>query len=324
MRNEKCEINCRVVKLIATLREILKSGDFEQQFEIAAFANEWFTIEDIVRARDAIVEEFLDQARVARWLGKYQEGLQDQRVCIVMAGNIPMVGFFDMFCTLLTNNYAIIKPSSKDSVLIGYIAEKLAGAGFGVELCDKIPDNVQKLLTMGGEQAAQFYGTKFAQPLIRSHRSSIAIISQNDDPVGINDDMFLYWGLGCRNVSFLYLPMGYELERLPYFTTDFKPFRDNYLYQKALHTINGTSFTDRGYLLRESSPRVKQPLAVVGYSFYDTIDEIMVEEDRIQCVACNHPPEKFPRQTPIGTTQRPTLTDYPDGKDIIEYLLTRH
>lgn len=310
------------LRVIHKLRAILHSKEFDRQIEAAVMQNEWFTRETVREAVAAICDEMLDTCKVEEWLSRYGIEQPDppQRIGIVMAGNIPLVGFFDLFCVLIIGHRAVVKPSSKDSVLINYIAEQLGD----IEIVNSITI-VDKLIATGGNEAAAYYAKEFAgiPSIIRSERHSVAVISGRETESQLQlllSDMFRYWGLGCRNVNQLYLPADYDPERLPCFTTDFRPFADNYRHQKALLTMLGQSFTDKGgYLLvpqteQNSSP---PPIAVVYYTISNKILEL---GDVIQCVVADAQFE-HPRRVDFGNSQKPRLSDYADAKDVIEFLI---
>lgn len=317
-------------RLVGDIREVLLGDDFRGCFDEATAANEWFTVDTIQFAVDAIVSQMLDLSLVRKWLSGYDlesSGGEQQVVGVVMAGNIPMVGFFDLFCTLVTGNRALVKLSSKDGVLMGRLVEELRGRGWPVQSCSAVPPQVDKLITMGGAEAAEYYATQFGRSiptLIRSHRYSVAVLTGDETPQQLNgllDDMFCHWGLGCRNVNRLYLAQGYDLERLPRFTTDFKPFVDNYRYQKALCTMYARPYCDKGgYLLLndDGTDNTEPPIAVIKYSYFTESPEL--DESRIQCVVTNST-EPFVGKVALSESQKPSLLDYPDAKDVIKFLI---
>lgn len=314
-------------KLVCDIRQVLLSDDFRGCFDEATVDNEWFTVENIELAVDAILSQMLDMNLVEQWLSGYDlTSAGGQRVGVVMAGNIPMVGFFDLFCTLITGNRAVVKLSSKDGVLMGRLISELRKFGWQVEVCQAMPSDIDKLITMGGQEAANHYGMQFAArvpTLIRSHRYSVAVLTGDETEQQLNgllEDMFTHWGLGCRNVNRLYLPQGYDLAKLPCFTTDFKPFADNYRYQKALCAMRMQPFCDkRGYLLVEDgADNIEPPISVVKYSYYD--GSVVLDEHKVQCVVTNS--QFFLKgKVAFSASQKPSLIDYPDAKDVLKFLI---
>lgn len=304
--------------IISALNEILTSAAFDKLIDKAVIENAWFTRQTIENAVAAIRCEMLDGDKVDEWLSRYTMPREPKIVGIVMAGNIPLVGFFDLLCVLVTGHKARVKPSSKDMVMMKHIVEELAVRGFDVSCVTQI-ETVDMLIATGGAEAAAHYTANFSEipTLIRSDRHSIAMLRGDETEEQLRlltEDMFMYWGLGCRNVNHIYLPVGYDLSKLPCYVSHFKPFEDSYRYHKALYTMIGGEFTDKkGYLLMPADGQTP-PIAVVHYSYYDDENSIEIDKNRIQCIVSSRGCVDF------GQSQHPALTDYADDKDVIRFL----
>lgn len=309
------------------VREILESKQFRELAESALSENGWFTHRNILRAVDAIRNEMLDHTKIEQWMSRYDipEDLIPRRVGIVMAGNIPLVGFFDLFCTLIVGHEAIVKLSSKDSVLMGHVVREL-GARV-VETLDGEP--IDLMIATGGDSAAEYYTSRFSHipSIVRGHRHSVAIITPlvSDRQLALlTDDMFLYHGLGCRNVSRIYLPVGYDPGLLPNYVSKLNLFDQSYRYHRALYTMQNLEFIDKGgyILLADPDGKVQPPVAVVTYTYYDRIEEIELDLGTIQCIVGVKDELPWP-SVEFGCSQKPSLTDYADSKDLIKFLINQ-
>lgn len=314
-------------EIVDRVRRIFESKQFRELAESAISENGWFTHHDIMRAIDAIRHEMLDHTKIEQWLSMYDipKDMIRRKVSIVMAGNIPLVGFFDLFCTLIVGHDAIVKLSSKDSVLMGHVAREL-GARV-VETLDGEP--IDLMIATGGDSAAEYYTSRFSHipSIIRGHRHSVAIITPlvSDRQLALlTDDMFLYHGLGCRNVSRIYLPVGYNPTLLPDYKSELDLFDQSYRYHRALYTMQNREFTDKGgyILLADPNGTVQPPVAVVTYTYYNRIEEIELDLGTIQCIVGVKGELPWP-SVEFGYSQRPSLTDYADSKDLINFLINQ-
>lgn len=308
--------------IVEKLMGILGSKDFDNVKEQAIRQNEWFTRHTIDSAVGAICCQMLDMDKVSRWLDSYQIHplLKPRKVAIVMAGNIPLVGFFDLLCTLLVGHNAVVKLSSKDTALMSIIAQAFTE----VEITNRITQ-ADMIIATGGQAAADYYSLNFKEipSIIRSNRHSVAILTGNESQRqlrALTQDMFLYWGLGCRNVNRLYLPVDYDLDKLPKLTLDFQPFNDCYRYQKARLTMLGQPFIDKSAYLLTPASQTPPPLSTIDYTYYNHIDEIKLPLEQIQCVVGGSD-LNLPDLTPFGQSQYPQLNNYADGEDVIKFLI---
>lgn len=318
------------IDIFVTLGERLRHfGEDEQSRRVLAEAiaeNEWFTAEDIHRAIDAICEEFLDREKLTAWVAQYAISAEVRSVAIIMAGNIPLVGFFDMMCAVICGCETYVKPSSKDTVLTKYVIDTLRDISDDVHIFDYDSNaEYDMIIATGGAEAARYFRTRYASTpaLIRGSRHSVAVLAGDESEQelrGLQDDIFTYNGLGCRNVSLIFLPRGKQLElRVPKMNP---MYRGNYLHCKAMRSMMGQSFVDFGECIAVEERGFSSNISQINYCYYDDLVEVgswLAEHDEeLQCIvsrALSHP-----RAVAFGRAQHPTLMDYADGVDVIKFL----
>jgi hypothetical protein len=314
------------------------AGRFASLIETLHLANPWFTPDNVRRAVMAIGKS-LTREKLVQWISSYP-GLQEEReqetVGVVMAGNIPMVGFHDLLCVLITGNRLQARLSSKDEHLMKAVAETLtdiepALAGM-IELTGGRLQGFARVIATGSNNTSRYFEYYFRNVpyLIRHNRNSIAVLDGKETPEELEllaDDIFSYFGLGCRNVSKLWLPEGYDPAGLPEHWSKYGNLRAHYKYavnydhNKAVMIVNRDRYTDGGFVLLRESPSLSPPMAAVHYEFYLPGDSRFVapETDRelLQCIAGHG-------HLPFGTTQQPELWDYADNTDTISFLLKKN
>ena len=289
----------------------------------AIAANGWFTRTDILRAVEAIRSEMLDREKLAAWLSHYTKAVEPKRVAVIMAGNIPLVGFFDLLCVVAAGHECHVKPSSKDSVLMRYVIEQLRDIEPCIAIYDYSADATYDMaIATGGDDANAYFREHFAgtRTLLRGSRHSVAVLNGNESAEelqALHNDITAYSGLGCRSVSMLFVPRGY--------VPDFKrgeavnaKLRRNIQAMRATLTIEGAEFWDAGAFIMRRGEDFAQSLAVVTLREYSDIEEVKkwIEEnaEHIQCVVSR-------TDIPFGRAQYPALTDYADGVDTMRFLL---
>ncbi len=299
--------------------------------------NPWFTAGNVKKALTAIANE-LTENNLIKWTEAYplpEEEKNAMRVGVIMAGNIPLVGFHDLLSVLITGNCLIAKTSSKDSQLIIFLSDllcKINGAfRKRIKFTEGTLKNFDVVIATGSDNSSRYFEYYFSKypNIIRKNRNSIGILdgSESDEQlVKLGDDIFSYFGLGCRNVSKLYLPKGYDLDILSKNWSSFEEvirhskYANNYDFNKALFLVNRESFYDTGNLLLKEDSRISSPVAVLYYEYYESqhIAEQMTEHlnEKIQCVVGKN-------GIPFGEAQSPHLWDYSDGIDTIEFLLKK-
>lgn len=289
----------------------------------AIAANGWFTRADILRAVEAIRSEMLDREKLAAWLSHYTKAVEPKRVAVIMAGNIPLVGFFDLLCVVAAGHECHVKPSSKDSVLMRYIVEQLRDIEPGIAIYDYSADATYDMaIATGGDDANAYFRAHFAgtRTLLRGSRHSVAVLNGNESAEELQalyNDITAYSGLGCRSVSMLFVPRGY--------VPDFKrgeavnvKLRRNIQAMRAMLTIEGAEFWDAGAFIMRRGEDFAQSLAVVTLREYLDIGEVSewieTNAEHIQCVVSR-------TDIPFGRAQYPALMDYADGVDTMRFLL---
>ena len=313
---------------------LAKFGSDDESRSVIARAvaeNEWFSEDDILYAVEAVRSEMLDAGKVSQWLLHYpSEGSREpKRVAIIMAGNIPLVGFFDLLCVLANGDIPCVKPSSKDRVLEAYIESLL----LEIEPMLVIEKYVERaeydaVIATGGDSANLYFRSAFegVPCLLRGSRHSIAVLSgreSNDEINGLVDDVLRHSGLGCRNVSLMFVPKGYlphlELRKMC------GAYHNNYRQCRALLTMQGVEFEDLGeaLLVRQSMaefPRFLSQINVVEYSSLESVQQWLIANDEaLQCVV-SAIEGLHSRQVLFGRAQKPTLFDYADERDTMQFL----
>jgi hypothetical protein len=299
--------------------------------------NPWFTPDNVRMAIIAIAGE-LTYENLNKWCSAYPE-LKNERkpvnVGVVMAGNIPLAGFHDFLSVLISGNRIIAKASSKDPDLIVMIADILCSINpeFGgvISITDKAISDFEIVIATGSDNSSRYFEYYFGKfpNLIRKNRNSIAIIDGTETDKELYDlgtDVFSYFGLGCRNVSKLFLPEGYDLTRITGMWDRFSgltrhnKYANNYDFNKAVFLVNKEKFTDTGYLLLKEDNSLSSPVAVLYYGFYrsagEVIEKTVTLKEKIQCITGHN-------FILFGKAQVPVLWDYADRIDTIEFLLKK-
>jgi hypothetical protein len=333
----------------AYLRAETSQSDLTDIAHRAHSKNNWFTPETVLKSLNAIANEFLDFDKLTAWASQYNfpDLLPDahtRTVGVVMAGNIPAVGFHDLLCVLISGHRALLKLSSQDFVLIQYLIQKIAERspklGMRIEIAERL-NAADAYIATGSDNTARYFSYYFAQKphIIRRNRTSVAVLMGEENPAEfakLGNDLLDYYGLGCRNVSTLFVPE--NLDGSPY---DFVPllqtldprldefrnhhkYLNNYDYNKSIYLINGTPHLDNGFLLLTPTPgeSLVSPISVVFYRHYrdqaDLAQQLAAQASKIQVVASAQ--GWYPGAVAFGKTQSPTLTDYADGVDTMAFL----
>jgi hypothetical protein len=306
----------------------------ETQFQ----KNPWFTPENIRMAVKAIAGE-LKHENLVKWTVMYPSLANDIKpvnVGVIMAGNIPLVGFHDFLSVLITDNNIIAKTSSKDSDLIILISEILYDINPGfrekIKIAEGTLSGFNMVIATGSDNSSRYFEYYFGKypGIIRKNRKSLAIIDGNEtdeELTALGSDIFSYFGLGCRNVSKLFAPSGYDFTRMLKAWQKYsgvikhKQYASNYDFSKAVYLVNREKFTDSGFILLKENQGLSSPVGVLYYEFYNSFNEAeMIAEnlkEKIQCICSkNH--------IAFGKAQAPALWDYADGIDTVEFLLKKN
>ncbi|MEG1414507.1 MAG: hypothetical protein RR980_05185 [Mucinivorans sp.] len=256
---------------------IFRSANFERQVALALEANDFFTPQSIAIATQAIIEA-LPEVEV-------NNSMQGRRIGVVAAGNIPLVGFFDMYNALVTGAEVFVKPSRRDPLMRAF--SSLA------HMVDRLPENVDIILAMGSDSAMQFLRESYpaSRLVLRGHERSAAVLTgdeSSDRLALLARDMFLHSAMGCRSVTHLHLPLGYDMGRLCFGAPGFdlpSPWYDNYRLSRARVAMSGGDFIDCGYyILREG---FHDHLGVVGYTYYNSVSSIDFGSDVLKSIVAD-------------------------------------
>ena len=320
-----------IVDIFVALGERLASFGSDERsnciIEDAIAANGWFTRVDILRAVDAIRSEMLNREALSKWLNNYIATVEPKRVAVIMAGNIPLVGFFDLLCVLAAGHECHVKPSSKDSVLMRYIVEQLRDIELNIAVFDYSTDaSYDMAIATGGDDANVYFREHFAgtRTLLRGSRHSVAVLNGGEsieELRALYNDITAYSGLGCRSVSMLFAPRGF----VPNFergVAENAKLRRNIQAMRATLTIEGAEFWDAGAFIMRRGDDFAQSLAVITLKEYDDMEEVKawieINAEHIQCIVSNCGIEN---SHPLGRAQYPALADYADGVDTMRFLL---
>lgn len=304
--------------------------------------NPWFTPENVKFALVAI-GRLLDVSNLEKWVKKYCTKSFEHRIPktigIVMAGNIPLVGFHDYLSVLISGHKVIAKLSSGDDKLLPHLHHMLVKiepefrkfANF----TDGILSGFDAIIATGSNNTAryfEFYFDKYPH-IIRKNRSSVAVLTGNESDnqmANFATDIFRYFGLGCRSVSKLFVPANYKFDRFFDSAQDFvevinhHKYKNNYDYYKAMYLINKTPHLDNGFLMLKEDNALSSPMSVVYYERYHTLSNVKTllqnQKNEIQCVVSDLGQNIFSTITQPGKTQLPELWDYADGKDTMLFL----
>lgn len=321
----------QIIDILATLgRRLAYFGKDDASRAIISRAieqNEWFTDDDILQAICAIRREMLDEEKLRRWLSNYRPATEPKDVAVVMAGNIPLVGFFDLVCVLASGHRCHIKPSSKDAVLMEFIVGELKQINSQIPIFTYNPAREYDMaIATGGDSANRYFREHFAstRALLRGSRHSVAILDGTESVEELSAlmrDITAYSGLGCRSVSMIFTPTGH-LPELPYCEARNRKLHRNIASMRALYTIQQRDYQDYGACLGIYGERFSESLAIVTLRNYNDIADVKtwLEDncDHIQCVVSHIPAIEC--AVPFGEAQYPTLWNYADGIDTMKFL----
>lgn len=297
--------------------------------------NPWFTHHSIELSLTGI-RKLLDPENLKRWVSSYNISGKDtdKVVALVLAGNIPLVGFHDVLCVLLSGHKTMVRMSSKDSVLLQAVMTWLTDAEprftERIQYAEQLK-SFDAIIATGSDNTARYFDYYFGKypHVIRKNRSSCAILTGEETPAelaSLGDDVFSYFGMGCRNVSKLFIPAYYDIENLAGAWQKHKDvvnhhkYCNNYEYQKAVLIMNKQPFSDMGFVLLSESERLVSPISVVYFERYKDYrgvrEKVNIVRDKIQCIVGN----TEPATVHFGQAQYPAVWDYADGIDTMQFL----
>lgn len=306
-----------------------------------AMHNPWFTEENQRQAIDAITEQMLNPDKLRAWWDKYAitEPVQQHRIGLVLAGNLPLVGFHDVLCVFASGHQAVIKLSEKDPYLLPAMLRSLKQVAPDAEqyfsTVEKLSD-FDAVIATGSNNSARYFEAYFGRypHIIRRNRNGIAVLTGEESPeelLALGRDVFDYFGLGCRNVAKLYLPEGYQfeplLEALHQYRTivNHTKYKNNFDYNYALYVLNKVAYQANGCVILTENPSLQSPISCLHYEYYSDLAaleaNLQQKQDQIQLVVSKHDFSGVP-VFPFGEAQQPALDDYADGVDTMAFLLT--
>lgn len=307
-----------------------------QVIERASHKNPWFAIENLRLSIDGLIH-YLEKNKFTAWLDGYDlSQVSSKKIGIVMAGNIPMVGIHDLICVLMSGHKLLAKLSSQDDVIIPFIMDELVKIEPSFRDCIEFVDllkGMDAVIATGSDNTARYFDYYFSKypNIIRKNRTSIAVLNGDESPeelIRLGHDLFSYFGLGCRNVSKLFLPEGYDITKLiPHLEHfnhlgDHNKYSNNYFYHKSIFLVNQTEHLDNGFVLFQQNKSLASPIAVIFYDFYTDLKALKTHllpiQDKIQCVVSNI--DTIENKVEFGKAQMPAIWDYADNIDTMDFL----
>jgi hypothetical protein len=323
------------IQLLIRLGEYILSDEesWKEARKRAGLENGWFIPEFIDLATKNIAQSFLQKDILEKWSENYKLQTINHKpllIGIVMAGNIPLVGFHDLLCVFISGHKALIKPSSKDNVLIKHLAEKLGEWDAEMNSLIQFSEMLKgcdAYIATGSNNSSRYFNHYFGKypHIIRRNRTSAAILSgeeTKDELEKLSDDVNKYFGLGCRNVTKIFVPNEYDfiplLEAFKKYNwlADHHKYKNNYDYNLALHLLNKKYYMTNGSILLIEDEALFSPISQLNYEFYEDkekLTETLPKNTDLQCIVG----KEF---IPFGNSQCPAINDYADGKDTLQFL----
>jgi hypothetical protein len=328
------------IEALVAWGEALAAGDeyLQAVMQRTSHHNPWFTLSNQELALKAITEQFLNREKLNQWLGQYDLQIErDIKVGLVMAGNLPLVGFQDVLCVLAAGMKAVVKLSDKDPYLLPALLRVLAQISPELsarcEVVERLND-MQAVIATGSNNSARYFEAYFGKypHIIRKNRHAVAVLSGQETPeelYALGIDVFRYFGLGCRNVSKLYVPGDYNFEPLLEALHEYRDivlhtkYKNNFDYNFALFILNKVPYLANGCVMMIEEPGLSSAIATLHYEYYDdktALETTLKEKEvEIQCIVASKPIGELPN-IPFGNAQEPELWDYADGVDVMAFL----
>mgnify|MGYP000545431330 CR=1 FL=1 len=309
---------------------------WKNAWQLAEIKNKWFTQEFIQKA----VQDWglaLAEEKVDAWLERYTPSKSPKTVALITAGNLPLVGLHDLLSILASGHKALVKPAKDDQELMENVMALLMVVNPSLKdrliLAKGKMSDFEAVIATGSDNSTRYFESYFGEfpHIFRGNRTSLAVLTgeeSEEEMSGLADDVFQYFGMGCRNVSKVFVPSGYDPNQLlnafrKYeHLADHNKFHNNYLYHKSIFGMNLDRFHDFGILLLRKVPELHAGIATLHYEEYESLEAVnkqieIIKED-LQCVAKAHPEKEY--EVKLGETQRPQLWDYADGVDTMKFL----
>ena len=317
-------------------------GGYQQAIQQAQAYNNWFTLPNLTFALDQWGQA-LAAENINEWIAKYPETYfapaSPKTVALITAGNIPLVGFHDFLSVLISGHNVLVKPSSDDQQLLPFLAQVLVAINPNfaqrITFADGKIQDFDAVIATGSDNSARYFEHYFGKypHIIRKNRSSVAILTGDEsdaDLQGLAEDIFRYFGLGCRNISKVYLPEDFDVNRifeasLPWqHVMENKSYANNYDYHRAILMMEKQDFLENGVFTIQENNRWHAPVSMLFYQRYTNLteveNEIKAQAEQLQCVATMAPLNVD--TVKLGETQKPGLGDYADHVDTLAFLGT--
>jgi len=311
--------------------------DFIKLIDLSQSHNGWFTKEEVLFAIDSWAKA-LTEVNISKWMSKYDSQTKTPKtVGLILAGNIPLVGFHDFISVLITGHNVKIKTSSNDQKLLPFLAKYLINIDESlkdrIEFVEGKLEKFDAVIATGSNNTARYFEYYFKDKpsIIRKNRNSVAILTGNEtheELIALGNDIFRYFGLGCRNVSKIFIPKNYNFDT--FFNAIFKyqdiiyyeKYANNYDYNKAVFLMSNFKLLDNGFLTLKEGGSYASPISSVFYEFYTDLESVLLklenDSELIQCIVSN---KLTQNSIAFGESQKPNLWDYADNVDTVDFLL---
>ena len=307
---------------------------FKLQLKRAKEYNGWFTEDNILYAFESW-SNLLTKSNLTNWTSNYNLDCKEKKVAVVMAGNIPLVGFHDFIAVLLSGHQILIRQSSNDKYFLPLVAKYLEQTeplfNEKITFTEEKLEGFDAAIATGSNNTSRYFEYYFGKypHIIRKNRNSVAVLTGNESEeelTGLSEDIFRYFGLGCRSVSKLFVPKGYNFDAL--FNAlyahkeiiNYTKYANNYDYNKAVYLMSEFDLLENGFMMLKEDKSYSSPIASLFYEYYDDLSslekQLVDEKEQIQCVVSS----SLDKSVNFGATQQPSLTDYADGVDTLEFL----
>ena len=331
------------INILSELGRRLKAPDdyLDALMKRTEINNGWLTIENQKKAISAIVDFFLDEQKLTRWVEYYgvQQHSEARKLGLIMAGNIPLVGFHDFLCVFITGHHAIIKLSSKDPYLFPHLIKIMKSidnrVGDVVEIVDRLA-GYDAVIATGSNNSARYFETYFGKVphIIRKNRNGIAILTGEEterELIEFGKDVFDFFGLGCRNVSKIYIPKNYDFEPLLRALHTYNQivlhtkYKNNFDYNYAIYMLNKVQYIANGCIILIEQSAIPSNIATLHFEYYENMEflekELLTKKDEIQVIVAGKTALTSTKTVWFGMAQQPKLDDYADGVDTMDFLV---
>jgi hypothetical protein len=328
------------INVLAYLGAYLTKGDefLEAEIQRTYFQNRWFIPENTAKAITAISTSFLQKEILKNWVNHYEipEANSPKKVGLILAGNIPLVGFHDILSVFVSGHIAKIKLSEKDKYLIPHFVKVMAEVDDRVNNYFEITERLEgfdAVIATGSNNTARYFDAYFGKypNIIRKNRNAVAVLTgkeSSEDLKALGVDIFQYFGLGCRNVSKIYLPENYSFEPLLEALHEYKEivlndkYKNNFDYNYTLLILNNIPHQSNGCILMTEDKSLQSRIAQLHYEYYKDENDLKTKidaiKDEIQCIVGSGWKEL--EVIPFGKAQSPAINDYADGVDTLAFL----